>query len=116
MEGKERSLEDYRPSLTTAAELQDALRMAVDYRGDITIGLKDGSSMEGYIFTKAQTNGNEVIRLYPKGSESTVEIRITDIQDLFFSGRDTAFGKSWEAWIAKYKGLKPDESNRDDSP
>jgi hypothetical protein len=31
-----------------------------------------------------------------------VSVQYSDIAALAFSGRDTAAGKSWEAWVRKY--------------
>jgi hypothetical protein len=35
-----------------------------------------------------------------------VKISYGEIAALAFSGRDTAAGKSWEAWVKKYWGKK----------
>jgi hypothetical protein len=41
-----------------------------------------------------------------KASGEKVSISYTDIARLAFSGRDTASGKSWEAWVNKYMQAK----------
>jgi hypothetical protein len=43
-----------------------------------------------------------VVRLYPKNSSEKISISYADIAALAFTGRDTAAGKSWEAWMKKY--------------
>ena len=60
--------------------------------------------MEGYIFDRhsAATLQDSAIRLYPKNSDTKVTIPYADIAGLAFTGRDTAAGKSWEAWVKKY--------------
>jgi hypothetical protein len=42
------------------------------------------------------------VRLFPKGQSEKVSIRYAEIAGLAFTGRDTAAGKSWEAWMKKY--------------
>ena len=86
------------------AELTDALEKAFDYRGDVTIHLKNGASVEGYIFDRrtGATLADSVVRLFPKGEPVKRTISYAQIAGLAFTGRDTAAGKSWEAWVRKY--------------
>jgi hypothetical protein len=42
-----------------------------------------------------------VVRLYPKNSNEKISISYAGIAALAFTGRDTAAGKSWEAWMKK---------------
>jgi hypothetical protein len=85
-------------------ELRTALEKAFDYRGDVTIQLKDGSKVEGYIFDRrnGSTLADSVVRLFPKDRPEKVAIAYSDIAGLAFTGRDTAAGKSWAAWVKKY--------------
>ena len=85
-------------------ELREGLEKAFDYRGDVTIHLKNGSAVEGYIFARRSgaTLADSSVRLFPKGDPNKVTIPYSDIQGLAFTGRDTAAGKSWEAWLKKY--------------
>jgi hypothetical protein len=89
---------------TTEAELREGLEKAFDYRGDVTITRKDKSTVEGYIFDRrvGATLNDSVVRLFPKGDPTKISIPYSDIATLSFSGRDTAAGKSWEAWLKKY--------------
>jgi hypothetical protein len=107
--GTEREqLEGWIPALANEEELRQALEKAFDYRGDITITRKDGSRVEGYLFDRRSgANLKEsVVRLYPKNSNEKVAISYADIAALAFTGRDTAAGKSWEAWMKKYAARK----------
>ena len=105
VDGRDRDqIEGWIPDLATEAELRAALEQAFDYRGDVTITRKDGSRVEGYIFDRR--NGaalaESVVRLIPKDSPQKISIPYSDIAALAFTGRDTAAGKSWEAWVRKY--------------
>jgi len=97
-------IEGWIPEWATEAELRQALETAFDYRGDVTITRKDGSRVEGYIFDRRNgaTLAESVVRLIPQNSVQKLSISYSDIAALAFSGRDTAAGKSWEAWVKKY--------------
>src|SRR5664279_5948266 len=97
-------IEGWIPEWATEAELRQALETAFDYRGDVTITRKDGSRVEGYIFDRRNgaTLADSVVRLIPQNSVQKLSISYSDIAALAFSGRDTAAGKSWEAWVKKY--------------
>ena len=70
----------------------------------MTITRKDGSKVEGYIFDRrtGASLSQSVVRLIPQNSSQKVSIPYSDIAALAFTGRDTAAGKSWEAWVHKY--------------
>jgi hypothetical protein len=97
-------LEGWVPTVAGEEELRQALEKAFDYRGDVTITRKNGSRVEGYIFDRrsGKTLAESVVRLYPKDSAQKVSVPYSEIAALAFSGRDTAAGRSWEAWLRKY--------------
>jgi hypothetical protein len=105
VEGRERhKIEGWVPELATEEDLCSALEQAFDYRGDVTLTLKSGDRVEGYIFDrrKGTTLANSVVRLIPQDSSQKVSVSYFEIAALEFTGRDTAAGKSWEAWVRKY--------------
>jgi hypothetical protein len=107
--GREReNLEGWIPRLATDEETRLALEKAFDYRGDVTITRKNGEKVEGYIFDRrtGKSLAESAVRLYPKSGTQKVSISYADIAALAFSGKDTAAGKSWEAWMKKYHEKK----------
>jgi hypothetical protein len=103
--GREREqLEGWVPELASDAEVREALEKAFDYRGDITITRKDGSKVQGYLYDRrtGKTLAESVVRMMPSDGGSRVNIAYSDIAALAFSGRDTAAGKTFEAWVKKY--------------
>jgi hypothetical protein len=103
--GREREvLEGWVPELATDAEVREALEKAFDYRGDVTITRKDGSKVEGYLFDRRSGTSltDSFVRIVPSNAQTKVNISYVDIAALAFTGRDTAAGKTFEAWVKKY--------------
>src|SRR5512141_72671 len=102
-------LEGWIPSIATDGEIREAFEKAFDYRGDLTITLKDGNRLEGYVFDRRAESASLdecFVRMMPKDSPVKVSVRYSDIAGLAFTGRDSAAGKSFEAWVRKYKEKK----------
>jgi hypothetical protein len=104
--GREREqLEGWIPALASDAEIREALEKAFDYRGDITVTRKDGSQVIGYLFDRQRGPSLEgsFVRVIPSNNaKAKVSIAYSEIAALAFSGRDTAAGKTFEAWVKKY--------------
>jgi hypothetical protein len=98
------NIQGWIPELASEEEIRSALEKAFDYRGDVTITRKDGTKVEGYVFDRrhGKTLADSLVRLYPRDSNQKLAISYADIAAIEFSGRDTAAGKSFEAWIRKY--------------
>jgi hypothetical protein len=115
------TLQGWIPTLATEDELRTALEQAFDYRGDVTITLKSGETVVGYVYDRRKGTSleNSYARVLPQETNQRRDIAYSEIAALAFSGRDTAVGKSWEAWVKKYEekkaagerniGLHPDE-------
>jgi hypothetical protein len=96
-------------------ELKEAIRLAFDYRGDITLRFKNGSSLEGFVYNFDHVN--RVIQLFIKeGPRESVPATASydQVASVFFSGADTAFGKSWDTWQAKSAKQRAEEAARHD--
>jgi hypothetical protein len=98
------TVEGWVPQIATEEELRIALEKAFDYRGDVTLTLKDNSKIEGYVFDRAAGNSlaSSFVRVMDKETNQKQKIAYANIAALSFTGRDTAAGKSWEAWVRKY--------------
>lgn len=105
IEGREKeNLEGWIPTLASDAEIREALEKAFDYRGDVTLTLKDGRTIQGYVFDRrtGATLADSAVRVIPANERAKVNVAYSDIAALAFTGRDTAAGKSFEAWVKKY--------------
>ena len=92
----------------SAAGFENGIEEAFDYRGDVTVTLKSGDQLEGYIFDRVRRPeaGASKIRIMLKQDRKKVAVSYAEIERLSFSGRDMADGKSWEAWVKKYAEKK----------
>jgi hypothetical protein len=99
---EEQSLEKWKPTLASKEELYDALDKALDYRGDVTVTLRDGTQQVVYVFNREAKAAEPFIEAYPAEKDEKIRIYYKDIAGLYFSGIDTAAGKSWAVWMAKY--------------
>jgi hypothetical protein len=102
-------LQGWIPTLGSDEEIRNALEKAFDYRGDLTIALKDGRKIEGYVFDRRSDSprlSDCVVRIMPKDQPGRLSIPYSDIAALAFTGKDTAAGKSFEAWVKKYNEKK----------
>jgi hypothetical protein len=98
------NLQGWIPQLATDAEVRAVIEKAFDYRGDVTITRKSGAEVTGYLFDRrtGPTLGDSVVRLMLDTSNERPSIPYSEIAAIAFTGRDTAAGKSYEAWVKKY--------------
>jgi hypothetical protein len=105
---EKQTLEGWIPSLASEQEIRQALDQAFDYRGDITLTLRDGQAVEGYLFDRrvGKSLTDSFAKILPKDNSARRTIAYGDIAKLEFTGKDTAHGKSFETWLKKYNEKK----------
>jgi hypothetical protein len=106
------NLQGWIPALATEADIRAVIEKAFDYRGDVTISRKTkpstqheaASEITGYLFDRriGATLDNSVVRLVLANSTERPAIPYSEIAAIAFTGRDTAAGKSYEAWVKRY--------------
>jgi hypothetical protein len=102
------NLQGWIPQLATEADVRAVIEKAFDYRGDVTITRKNkhkaGSEITGYLFDRriGPTLDSSVVRLMLANSNERPAVPYSEIAANAFTGRDTAAGKSYEAWVKKY--------------
>ena len=94
-------LEGWIPTLANEEDLRQALDKALDYRGDITLTLKNGERIEAFIFNcqTGPTLADSFLQYYTPSSNEKRKLSYTDIARVEFSGKDRAAGKHWEDWV-----------------
>ncbi|MCC6139423.1 MAG: hypothetical protein IT389_02270 [Nitrospira sp.] len=100
----------FRPA--SAAERVEAIDLAFDYRGDVTLELYTGESLNGYIYNRHVTGANPAIEIFPADKPAPRQIPYADIVAIAFTGEDTANGNSWEAWASKKESERRAEADR----
>lgn len=90
----------------------EAIELAFDYRGDVTIELKSGEAICGYLFNREVSATRSWIELFPASSPDVRRLHYDEIATIAFSGEDTASGKSWENWGAKKESERKMEAAR----
>ncbi len=80
----------------------ESLRVAFEYRGDVTLHLEDDSRVDGYLSNLS----GDTLRLWCRGETAQLEIPIRHVKHVELSGRDTASGKSWQTWMKKQEAAQ----------
>ncbi|MGA6828097.1 hypothetical protein ACO9S2_10835 [Nitrospira sp. NS4] len=93
-------------------ETVEAIELAFDYRGDVTVGLKSGEQVGGYLYNRELKGADSSFDLFPADSAESRRIRYDEVAMVAFSGEDTASGKSWENWVAKKESERKAEADR----
>jgi hypothetical protein len=101
-------LEGWVPELASDDDLREALGKALDYRGDVTLTLKNGERIEAYIFNckTGPTLGESFVQYFTPNDPKKRKVSYADIARVEFSGKDRAAGKHWEDWVKKYNEKK----------
>ena len=101
------NLEGWVPALATEDALREAMEKAFDYRGDITLTLKDGLRIEAYVFNRhtGATLAESWVQFFTATAPQKQKVSYAEIARLEF-GKDRAAGKHWEDWVKKYNEKK----------
>ena len=99
----------FRPK--TPGELAEAVELAFDYRGDITLTLVSGEQVTGYLFNRQSSGPRPALQIFPV-SGGARDVPYAEVSAIAFTGEDTASGKSWEAWVAKKESERRADAQR----
>lgn len=88
------------------ANFSQALAGVVDYRGDVSVKLKNGKIYVGYVFSVGQRS----LDMFPRDSSRKESVEIGSIAEIVLSGEDTSKGKSWEDWVKKKAAEKAERT------
>jgi hypothetical protein len=102
----EASLEGWDPGPLDAATLAEVIEQAFDYRGDVTVALDDGRQLEGYLFNRNRDAAEPFVQMFERGQSDVSTIPYARIRALRFTGKDTAAGNSYAAWLRLRQAAK----------
>ncbi|MBI2206590.1 MAG: hypothetical protein HYU41_22375 [Candidatus Rokubacteria bacterium] len=100
------SVEGWEPDVAGPADLARVIELAFDYRGDVTVVGRDGSEWFGYLFNRSAAAPDPYVELLDPAGDAPVRVRCADIRTIRFTGRDTAAGKSYAAWLERKAAAK----------
>ena len=103
---QERSLEGWDPGRVDGPDLAFVVERAFDYRGDVTVVHRDGRELVGYVFNRDVHAPQPFVQMFPRDGGDTVTIAYADIVSIRFTGRDTAAGNSYAAWLRSREAVK----------
>lgn len=106
------SLEGTRFDFQSATERDQAIDQAVDYRGDVTLHLSSGEAIEVYLYNYNRRATPPVVDFFTKGSDESRSLPVSELKAMSFTGKDNAFGKSWQDWVSKKKHERQAEAAR----
>lgn len=106
----EKSLEGWEPAVGQEVGLDKVVDLAFDYRGDVTVTLDTGRSLVGYVYNRDGEAPDPYLQMFdPHGDSHT--LRYAEIRTVEFTGKDTASGKSYEAWLRRKAEAPPGTSS-----
>jgi hypothetical protein len=97
----EGSLEGWAPEPGPDLPLARIVDLAFDYRGNTTIVRRDGTELEGYVFNRDADVPDPYLELFDRDGGGPYRLRYAEIWTIRFTGKDTAAGKSYAAWLAR---------------
>jgi hypothetical protein len=101
MTGADASLEGWIPAIGPDLPLPRVIDLAFDYRGNTTVVKRDGTEIEGYIFNRNAEVAEPFIEMFDAQGSGPFAIPYADIETINFTGKDTAAGNSYAAWLRR---------------
>ena len=83
----------FRPN--SEQELLEVIELAFGYRGDMTLELKSGESINGYLFNRVLDGPRSYVEMFQPDHPNSRRIPCREIHAFHFTGHDTASGESW---------------------
>jgi hypothetical protein len=102
---EERSLEGWAPEPGEGLSLGRIIDLAFDYRGNTTVVKTDGTEVEGYVFNRDADARVPFIQMFDAAGAGPFVIPYAEIRTIRFTGKDTAGGGSYAAWLRRKERL-----------
>jgi hypothetical protein len=104
------SLEGWVPDVGPYLTLEEVVEFAFDYRGNTTIVKRDGTEIVGYIFNRNTYAPEPFIEYFDESGEGPFSLRYSELANIKFTGKDTAAGNSWKAWLERKEREKAERA------
>ncbi|PYN96725.1 MAG: hypothetical protein DMD91_20515 [Candidatus Rokuibacteriota bacterium] len=97
---EEISLEGWAPAIGVEATLDEVVDRAFDYRGDVTVVMTSGRELAGYVYNRDRHVAQPYVQMFDAAGASHT-FPYSEIRAIRFTGKDTAAGQSYEAWLRR---------------
>jgi hypothetical protein len=105
MEG-EKTLEGWAPEPDAELPLAHIVDLAFDYRGNTTVVKRDGTELHGYVFNRDADAEAPYLEMFDADGGGPYRVPYAEVRTIRFTGKDTAAGKSYAAWLARKQAEK----------
>jgi len=95
------SLQGWVPEIGPSLTLPEVVEHAFDYRGNTTIVKRDGTEVVGYVFNRNATVPEPFLEYFDEAGDGPFTVPYAEIATIRFTGKDTAAGTSWKAWVER---------------
>jgi hypothetical protein len=102
----EKSFEGWAPEPDVERPLARIVELAFDYRGNITVVRRDGTELEGYVFNRDSEAQTPYLEMFDADGGGPHRVPYAEVRTIHFTGKDTAAGKSYAAWLARKQAEK----------
>src|SRR5215813_12100223 len=100
------TLEGWVPEIGPGLSLAEVVDKAFDYRGNVTVVRTDGLETEAYLFNLNADAPEPFVQLFHLAVGGPYIITYREIRTIRFTGRDTAAGNSYAAWLRAKEAAK----------
>jgi hypothetical protein len=112
----EKSLEGWAPEPAADLSLAQIVDLAFDYRGNTTVVKRDGTALAGYVFNRDAESPAPYLEMFDLDGGGPYRIPYAEVRTVHFTGKDTAAGKSYAAWLARRQAEKAGQAADAPSP
>ena len=102
----EKTLEGWAPEPDADLPLARIVELAFDYRGNTTVVKRDGTEVYGYVFNRDAEAAVPYLEMFDADGGGPYRIPFAEVRTIRFTGKDTAAGKSYAAWLARKQAEK----------
>jgi len=100
------TLQGWTPEIGPEVSLAEIVDQAFDYRGNVTVVKTDGSETVGYLFNRNRDVPVPFVQMFDVNGAGPYTIPYLEIRTIRFTGRDTAAGQSYAAWLRAKEAAK----------
>ena len=97
----EKTLEGWAPEPDAEMPLAHIVELAFDYRGNTTVVKRDGTELHGYVFNRDSDAPVPYLEMFDAEGGGPYRVPYAEVRTIHFTGKDTAAGKSYAAWLAR---------------